>query len=335
MAVYSSHTMWFVFDILHQMNFFLVSAMMLFTTVFNKTLGKDAKFPPFLFMIIPLFLCLVQITAYMYIHKIANYTGNNLLMSGESQDFIIYFSSFFSSIVITLFVLGALRYLILLFGWQEGTVKVMNLLALIYGIGLFVFNILYLRTKAVSNLNALMNYSSWSILSLDSLIFIPFGVYAFVQLLVKRDDPQRQKYVGVALPFLMLILFAFFDLIAIDRRALLPSDIPFRLSFISFSLFIIWSLYHLMRDKVQRVLPIYTNEDYTKALTKTGLSDREIEILEQVAEGNPNKEIAEALFISENTVKTHIKNIYKKLSISSRIQLHKYLEKIRLTHPGD
>ena len=48
------------------------------------------------------------------------------------------------------------------------------------------------------------------------------------------------------------------------------------------------------------------------------LSPAEIKILEQVIEGKTNKEIAEAVFLSPWTVKTHIKNIYKKMHVNSR-----------------
>ncbi len=48
------------------------------------------------------------------------------------------------------------------------------------------------------------------------------------------------------------------------------------------------------------------------------LSFRENEILTLITEGKSNKQIAEALFVSVNTVKFHIKNIYQKLDISSR-----------------
>lgn len=50
------------------------------------------------------------------------------------------------------------------------------------------------------------------------------------------------------------------------------------------------------------------------------LSDREIEVLKEVAEGKTNKEIAETLFVSVNTVKTHILNIYVKLDVQNRTQ---------------
>lgn len=50
------------------------------------------------------------------------------------------------------------------------------------------------------------------------------------------------------------------------------------------------------------------------------LSKREIQVLELIAEGNFNKEIAEKLFISEKTVKNHVSSIFKKISVSDRTQ---------------
>jgi len=48
------------------------------------------------------------------------------------------------------------------------------------------------------------------------------------------------------------------------------------------------------------------------------LSGREIEVLTEVADGKSNKEIAEALFISEATVKTHLIHIFSKLGVDDR-----------------
>ena len=50
------------------------------------------------------------------------------------------------------------------------------------------------------------------------------------------------------------------------------------------------------------------------------LSDREIEVLEHIAEGSANKDIAEALGISTQTVKNHISSILRKLSLNDRTQ---------------
>jgi NarL family two-component system response regulator LiaR len=50
------------------------------------------------------------------------------------------------------------------------------------------------------------------------------------------------------------------------------------------------------------------------------LTEREIEVLRQLVRGHTNREIAEALFISEETVKTHIGNILSKLHLAHRTQ---------------
>jgi len=48
------------------------------------------------------------------------------------------------------------------------------------------------------------------------------------------------------------------------------------------------------------------------------LSERELEVLQLIADGMSNREIAEKLIIGEGTVKTHINNTYSKLDVQSR-----------------
>ena len=56
-------------------------------------------------------------------------------------------------------------------------------------------------------------------------------------------------------------------------------------------------------------------------LSKYGITDREREIIQKVIEGKSNAEIAEELFISLATVKTHLHNIYRKIDVDSRYDL--------------
>jgi two-component system, NarL family, response regulator LiaR len=56
----------------------------------------------------------------------------------------------------------------------------------------------------------------------------------------------------------------------------------------------------------------------------TELSKREIEVLRLVAQGFPNSKIAETLFISEKTVKSHVSNILSKLHVADRTQAAAY-----------
>ncbi|MBN8537050.1 MAG: helix-turn-helix transcriptional regulator [Deltaproteobacteria bacterium] len=56
-------------------------------------------------------------------------------------------------------------------------------------------------------------------------------------------------------------------------------------------------------------------------LIQKGLSNREAEVGELVSKGLSNKEVANQLFVTEKTVKFHLTNIYKKMSVKSRAQL--------------
>jgi len=83
-------------------------------------------------------------------------------------------------------------------------------------------------------------------------------------------------------------------------------------------------------DYARRLLAAFPTEELEKTDSlKTGvpdselvepLSEREIEVLQLIAEGLTNPEIAARLFLSLNTIKVHTRNIYAKLSVNNRIQ---------------
>ena len=57
---------------------------------------------------------------------------------------------------------------------------------------------------------------------------------------------------------------------------------------------------------------------YDLVENKFNLTEREIQVMELLVEGKENKEIAEILFISPNTVKRHIKSVFSKMDVHSR-----------------
>jgi LuxR family maltose regulon positive regulatory protein len=50
------------------------------------------------------------------------------------------------------------------------------------------------------------------------------------------------------------------------------------------------------------------------------LSERELEVLQHIAEGLTNREIADRMYLSLNTIKVHTRNIYGKLGVNNRTQ---------------
>lgn len=61
-----------------------------------------------------------------------------------------------------------------------------------------------------------------------------------------------------------------------------------------------------------------------RELSEDPLTDREVEILQHIAKGESNREIADALVLSEATVRTHVSNILGKLHLASRTQAALY-----------
>ena len=73
--------------------------------------------------------------------------------------------------------------------------------------------------------------------------------------------------------------------------------------------------------------PFLVNESRVRDL---GITKRELEILELIAQGLSNREIAEKLFVSENTVKTHSSRLLDKLSAKRRTQAVQIAKEMRL-----
>ena len=74
---------------------------------------------------------------------------------------------------------------------------------------------------------------------------------------------------------------------------------------------------------VVREVPVHVAGPFTRneaRVEELGVTPRELEILEALAAGFSNREIAERLYVSENTVKTHAARLFDKLSAKRRTQ---------------
>ena len=59
---------------------------------------------------------------------------------------------------------------------------------------------------------------------------------------------------------------------------------------------------------------------FVKSVKLAGLSDRESEVLEALCQGMSNKEMAEDLFVSPETIKSHVSTVIGKLGVKDRTQ---------------
>jgi two-component system, NarL family, response regulator LiaR len=85
---------------------------------------------------------------------------------------------------------------------------------------------------------------------------------------------------------------------------------------------------------VEKQVAVYVNENKfirdEEALEQSGISPRELEVLELMAEGFSNAEIADKLFVSLNTVKTHSSKIMEKLDVKRRTQAVETAKRMRI-----
>ena len=84
---------------------------------------------------------------------------------------------------------------------------------------------------------------------------------------------------------------------------------------------------------VTKEVPVPSGEPFRPDDSKRealGITPRELEILELIAQGLSNREIAEKLFVSENTVKTHSSRVFDKLGAKRRTQAVQLGKELRL-----
>ncbi|MDB5126254.1 response regulator transcription factor [Mucilaginibacter sp.] len=106
---------------------------------------------------------------------------------------------------------------------------------------------------------------------------------------------------------------------------------------IIFTLLGIWLAVKLTKPKTTTIIvekEIFVKNDAfilnTNELTRLGLSKRELEVLQLMAEGLSNHQIAERLFVSLNTIKTHSSKVFEKLEVERRTQAIDKAKKLNL-----
>ena len=90
----------------------------------------------------------------------------------------------------------------------------------------------------------------------------------------------------------------------------------------------IWVGLNLTKKKIIVVQGEFTFNQTEQA--HRGISKRELEVLELMAQGLANQEIADKLFVSLNTVKTHSSNLFNKLEVNRRTQAIQKAKKLSL-----
>lgn len=116
-------------------------------------------------------------------------------------------------------------------------------------------------------------------------------------------------------------------------------DIYIGLIAVFFTVLGVWIALQLVKPKVETLIVekevfIHSSDDMAineSELKKLNLSTREYEVLQLLTKGQSNAEIAENLFLSLSTVKTHVSNLFVKMDVKSRAQAIEKAKRLKIT----
>jgi len=303
-----------VLKLIGDLSLYLTTSLVFSITILCLLLqirGKDNLSRDFLTILIPLFL-------HMGLTSLENYLSQ--ILPTESFDTIVYLGfalmvTFVSIISTSLILFNLSRYLLRLLPDDEAKKKigfsVISVITIVFVI-LSLYSVIY------------VSKGNWLIAMDKTLTYhFPCGsfffvIHAFTTLFYLKKARGREEEAllkSIAITFFPLLIFFPLDMIFL-------TDFPFNLSYICFSIFSVTIYLFISRNYVRNYEPDpETLPKETDFFKDSDLSVREQEIARLLIMGKTNKDISESLFISVNTVKTHIRRIYSKLNISNRIQL--------------
>ena len=165
-------------------------------------------------------------------------------------------------------------------------------------------------------------FTFWVYLS-QTLIFLGMYVYCIVTLWVNLKNIEDPSARGVALSINIVSL----SLIPLSILSLFVdwiADFSYPIYVLAFSIIII--VYNFIRFGLDKEKAESKPELNYESLSRFKISEREFTVVQLICEGYTNKEIAQELSISVNTVNNHVANIFSKMGVRSRIDLLKALK---------
>lgn len=310
----------FLSEIAYYMIFSVIMSIALLSTIlYYRTKDKTIwHFLGVLYMQTVLFLI-----GFLYTYSIsAGYTG----VIGNINENLALFGTIFMCCVITLVIYLTLQYTIYLLPLDD---KQSRLGKLLIGACCIVILLIVLITiifvtggewvrEAGRNLTALFSYGS--------LLLLAPAILSLIYHRKTEVKGNRQLLKGIFISFLPVVIYFPIDYFFLSESAFKTTHVAYAVFAVSVYMYLT-KHYTVNYEPDTKDVLSYTEKFYKKF----NISDREVEIIEALVVGKTNKEIAAELFISINTVKTHIKNIYRKLEVKNRVQL---LHKIKFSN-GD
>lgn len=314
------------------MVFHIISDLLLYFTtslVFSITIlclllqirSKDSLTRDFLRILIPLFIQMGLTSLINYLEQLLPTEAINM---NQYRIFALVVT-FISIASTSLFILNLSRYLLKLLPEDDKKKMGYTIINIIFLMFIFI-SLFAVNYEAKGDWIFAMNITLTYHFPIGSLLLVSLAITTLFYF--KRAGGREEETLlhSIAITFFPLLIFFPLDMIFLTSYS-------FNLSYLCFSILSV-SIYLFVSRKYIRnyepdpdTLPVDTD-----FFTHTMLSEREQEIARLLVMGKTNKNIGELLFISVNTVKTHIRRIYSKLEISNRIQLIYLVKEFNLSH---
>lgn len=302
--------------ILSDILLFITTALVLSVTILGIVLRvrvDDSFTGSFLLVLVPLSLqmCLTLLSTYL------GRTLTDVQLASFPYHIYALGVTIFSIILTTTILLMMSRYLIMLLPATEEQKTLGNRLLTIFISLFFLISLWVIIAKSRGNWliahTETMQYHFFA----GSMFLVIHGIIALVYVKKATTYEEERLLKGIISTFLPLLVLFPLDLLFFRESY-------FKLVYLSFAILAAYLYYFISR----RYILTYEQADVAndQILKQYGISDREAEIIGLLIEGLSNQQIAKQLYISPNTVKTHIKNIYAKVGVNNRLQLFSLLK---------
>lgn len=283
----------------------LFSAMLFSLIMFVRT--RDKLTGRTFFLLFP--VATVFFISYMY---------SNAKLTGDMGDIKSWVTSITAAILIILIVLSILAacfYVIKLFPQNKRINPIVFSLLGIAGSATLTIATAVVLYISQTNLYSAVTNALWAFYPICSLTLFILAlniIFRKKKIIDKHNLKLAQYFIAAFIPQIVFTIIDF----------LFMRDIAFQFTHLSYSVFSILVFLDLSKyfySKYDAKIDISKNRQILKE--EYEISERELEVIELLIDGQTNHQISEKLYISVNTVKTHVKNIYKKLNVSNRLQL--------------
>ncbi len=309
---------------------FLVNDLLLYTStalVFSITClcillqvkAKDKYSRDFLTILVPLSLQMGINSFITYANKVL---PSRILTSSNYSMFALLIA--LSSILLTSYLLFSLsHYLVHLLPVGEKEKKLGAHIVNAIAIAFFMISLFFIIAVSDGNWIVAMDLTLGYHFSSGSFLYFIHGFVTLFYIKKAKGREEEGLLKGIAMTFIPMLLLFPLDMVFFKQSS-------FKLSYICFSIFTINTYYFISRYYFRAYEPVPESLNIkNNFFAVNGLSEREEEVSRLLIKGETNSDIGQKLFISVNTVKSHIKSIYKKLNVSNRIQLIHLIQESR------